>query len=134
MNDLRFTFNWNGNLFCKHIPTIRPYFKDKYKELEILKAWYVKGKKEFYLGNFMVLRIVRFKIEDLTEWDYQQLLGYNKETSIRVIKSMYKNSNFNWDLQQFCYLAMLNLDYDNLKERFHLMIDFEQNVKITQDT
>ena len=83
MKDLNFSYNWNGKLDCDFFTTIR--LSDYYK---INDEIFLQLKKIAFDTGKIVVKI-ETKIEKLTELVCLMDTGYDKKTTIEIIKKMY---------------------------------------------
>lgn len=93
MNEIKFTYNWNNKLDNKYFTTIRLYSVGKFKigeEYDIL----VKNKKEYHkIYSAILVAGLKYKLDDIPLFLFAQDTGYDKEASIKIVETMYKNSN-----------------------------------------
>ncbi len=86
-NIIKFSYNWNNKLNCDCFTTIR--FSKKYvNKINQKFKVYLKDK---FLFNAILLKVKPFKLRGLTDWLCFIDTGYNKETTLDIIKKMYKN-------------------------------------------
>lgn len=103
MSAVKFSYNWNGKLFCQCLSTIRLRNDAKY---------YVGAEVELQfksrsLGTGIIRSITHFKLHKLNESMARLDTGYDEHTARQMIHTMYKNVVFDWGAQ---YLSFIIID------------------------
>lgn len=107
---LTFSTNWNNKLDCDVFSTIRlgaaKYFKgNKFKIV-------LKNGTPFFAT---VLEVYWFKLNQLTDARAYLDTGYDKEKTIDIIRTMYKNTEVNVDEANFVYVLLKKNKPEQLK-------------------
>lgn len=93
MKKLIFSYNWNNKLNCEVFTTIRLSSSFKVGEkVEVI----LKGK---LLGHAQIIDIRGFYLKNLSEWVAMIDTGYSADECRKILKTMYKNKNIDWDTQ-----------------------------------
>ena len=99
---LKFSYNWNNKLNCLCFSTIRIRNDRKYY-VGAKKIIQLKGEQK---GVVTIVSVSYFTIDKLTEAVSRLDTGYSIDKCRDIIKTMYKNSNLNWDKQQFVFCVL----------------------------
>lgn len=106
---INFSYNWNNKLHCKAFTTIRLSNPKKYKIGDTYSIQLTeKGKDAIQLGKATIVGLRDFNILDLSQFVSFIDTGYSVEETKRIIFTMYKNYNINWDTQR---LQLILLKY-----------------------
>jgi len=103
MDCIKFSYNWNNKLTNKAFTTIRLHNPHKYQHGKQFKI-----ECGGQLMGVSVLQDVRtFTIDKLNSFITYLDTGYNVAETIKLLKTMYKNSAINWSTQKldFCLLV-----------------------------
>jgi hypothetical protein len=103
MEAIKFSYNWNNKLNNKAFTTIRLHNPNKYQQG---KQYRIECKGE--LKGIAVLHEIRvFTTDKLNDFVTYLDTGYNVHDTIKLLKTMYKNSNIDWNRQRldFCLLV-----------------------------
>lgn len=111
---ITFSHNWNGKLFCYAFTTFRLRNDAKYKvgqEYDI----YLKGHEH---EPVVISYIRHFKIDEISEVLWLLDTGYNKEESVNMMKTMYRNIVQNWETQDISFIVLrrIHLDVSQLEK------------------
>lgn len=104
MNTIKFSHNWNHKLNCDVVPTFRPengYYQPGHQYELILE-----GKEPQSYGPHECVGIWAYTINNVLEYLCLLDTGYSKASFEHLIKTMYKNKNFNWDTQKFYWILL----------------------------
>jgi len=107
MNDLNFSYNWNGKLFADCFTTIRLTNKFQLDEEVFIKL------NDKIIDTGKVIQKIETKIDKLTELVCRLDTGYSKSITIGIIKKMYPNVN-DWKSQKI-YLYLITRKYEEKK-------------------
>lgn len=124
---MKFTFNWNNKLFCKYFTSIRPYFKDRFNQGEIVKVIYSYRSKNFVIGQCKIVYSANVLFNEIPEILWIIETGYSEETSIKIFKQIYANSNINYDKQLFQLMWLCNLDFKKFTDKLNEFVLTEFN-------
>lgn len=101
-NDIVFTYNWNNKLDNKAFTTLRLKNNNKYRYertyniILIEKFW---PEKRVNKGEAIIVDMRHFKIEKINQFIAYIDTGYSSEECKKMIRTMYKNKNIDWDRQ-----------------------------------
>lgn len=84
MKNLKFSYNWNGKLYCDSFTTIR--LTNYYNIGDIITI----DLKNECIDTGKIIGKIETRIEKLTELVCQLDTGYNRAQTIGILKSMYK--------------------------------------------
>ncbi len=68
--------------------------------------------KEHYAFDAIIKEIRYCKIDELPEITCYLDTGYNKEQTIKTLKTMYANKNIDWSTQLLSIILLENLQWD----------------------
>lgn len=85
METIKFSNNWNYKLFTENFTTIR-LFSKKYQVGKMYELEF-KGKKT----EVECVHITPIRLADIPEYTFLTDTGYDKETSLKMFREMYKN-------------------------------------------
>lgn len=103
---INFTHNWNNKLLCIALTTIRLRNDAKYTPGQAYDITYNKET----IGTGTVVSIKHFKLADLSEFMAQIDTGYNVAAAKKIITTMYKAKNLNWDTQELSFILIRMAD------------------------
>src|SRR6218665_1822071 len=86
---LKFSYNWNRKLNCKAFTTIRLHNPGKYAVGHSYEIFL----KEKYHCHAKCIELKVFKMKDLNNYMAYLDTGYNKETTLEIVKKMYPKIN-----------------------------------------
>lgn len=90
VQDIDFSYNWNGKLNCKSFTTIRLRNDMKYVVGERYRLK-IKGER---LGGVEILAIKHFYLRELNEFIARIDTGYSKDECEKIIRRMYSSVDF----------------------------------------
>ena len=93
---LKFSHNWNNKLSCKYFSTIR-LFSQKFQVGSFYAMDYKGSRREVECVYKQPI-----KLKDIPDCIFFLDTGYDKDTSINIFRTMYKNSKINVDTATFC--------------------------------
>lgn len=102
MDKIEFSYNWNNKLNCMAFTTLR-LFNKKYT----IGQTYTIKLNGVDICKATIVDIKPIRLEQVNNYIAYLDTGYNREKCIDIIRTMYKNSNINWDTQQLM-LILLN--------------------------
>lgn len=106
METLKMSTNWNYKLFTKYFTTIR-LFSQKYQVGTMYELDF-KGKKI----EVECVHITPIRLADIPEYTFFTDTGYDKETSLKIVKEMYKNTKIDVNAVPFAIIVFKqNLNY-----------------------
>ncbi len=111
MQVLNFSNNWNGKLDCDSFTTLR--VKDKFTVGEVIMVALnrVNKKDLYYIIDKKVTRL-----SSITEWTARLDTGYSVEECRNLLKTMYKNENFDWETKPVYYYLIAKKKQPKKKE------------------
>lgn len=122
---ITFNHNWNGKLFCTCFTSIRLRNDHKYKcgyEYDVI----LKG---FNTGPAILTDVRHFHIDQINDFIALLDTGYNKEETITMLKTMYKNIVPDWGKQQISLLLFRRTQVDKKIADAPKTFSFKANVK-----
>jgi hypothetical protein len=125
MKNLKFTFNWNGKLFCDSFTTIR--LTNYYNVGDIVTLCL----KDECIDTGKIIGKIETRIEKLTELVCQVDTGYSRLITISLLKSMYKGIT-DWENTPI-YIYTITRKYEekqNVVGEFYLKKFFGDDVNL----
>ena len=106
MEKISFSHNWNNKLHNKAFTTFRLHNPKKYQ----IGRYYQIELKGDVLGVAEMMHISTGRLHKINEYASYLDTGYSPDEMIKIIKTMYKNKNIDWDNQQWgwCLLRYVN--------------------------
>jgi hypothetical protein len=98
-----FSHNWNSKLCCQYFTTIRPRNDHKYILGGTYRLTYKKAKE---LGPGVIMLISHFTLAQISDAIFLLDMGYPPDECRKLLLTMYKNYNFDWDKQQFSFILL----------------------------
>lgn len=106
MNELRFSYNWNGKLNCNSFTTIRLKNDQKYFVGQELNVYL--GKSLF--GFYKIQSVKIIKLNQINDWIAYLDTGYDAEKTKNIVKEMYKNKpSINVETADFHYILLTRI-------------------------
>ena len=103
LDELSFSYNWNGKLNCNTFTTIRLKNPNKFTEGKILKVYLNK----VLFGFYRIESIKTITLAQINDWIGYLDTGYNAEGCRKIIRDIYKNKpNINTDTAEFYYILL----------------------------
>ncbi len=107
--DITYSQNWNNKLYCLSWTTIR-LASDFYIKGRVYNQWLAeRGKERKLIGVATIVNIESFRLEHLTEGAALLDTGYGKAQTQKLIQTMYKSRNLNWDTQLLYRIFLLKI-------------------------
>ena len=108
METLSFTHNWNQKLNCRSFSTVRIENPIKYRlnqeyRVQLLQ---VKGKPPIDKGIAVLKHIEYFNLFDVNPAVCYLDANLNKETFIKLVLTMYKNSGIDFNTKRMSFLVL----------------------------
>lgn len=99
---IKFTHNWNNKLMCVALTTIRLRNDVKYVTGQVYDIWY----NEDFIGAGTIVSIKHFRLADLNDFMAQIDTGYSVEAAKKIITTMYKARDLNWNIQELSFILI----------------------------
>lgn len=99
---IEFSYNWNHKLECDSFTTLRLANSERYQKNVV---YFVRSKDKDY-GEFYIEDIRQITLAQINPFIARLDTGYDVAECVKLIKTMYKNKNINWD-KQMLYLILL---------------------------
>jgi len=109
MEEIKFSYNWNGKLNCNHFTTLR--LSDRFNIGEKY-AVLLKGKE---IGTGEVIAKKYLRLTQINDFIAYLDTGYNAKKCKEILKTMYKNKPIDWNTQQIV-LYLIKLERQNSME------------------
>ncbi len=114
-NEISFTYNWNNKLAGKFFTTLRLKNDSKYFIGETYSI-YLKKKLIFYAE---IVTIKHFHLSDINDYVAGLDTGYSTQECRNIIKTMYKNIDWDKRLLSLILLRKLNNSNETAKNHSH---------------
>jgi hypothetical protein len=92
-NELNFNYNWNNKLSGTFFTTLRMKDDNRFRIGETHTI--LLNKKPIFTADIVAIR--SFLLKDINEFVAGLDTGYNAEECRKMIRTMYKNQNIDWD-------------------------------------
>lgn len=103
LDELYFSYNWNGKLNCNSFTTIRLANENKYQTGKFLKVFLNKQ----LFGFYRIIAIKTIQLAGINDWMALLDTGYNAKQCRQIIRDMYKNKpNINTETAYFHYILL----------------------------
>jgi hypothetical protein len=119
MEQLKFSNNWNGKLFCDAFTTLRLHDPAKFfvgNEFQCLL-----NKAE--LGLVKVVEVRTIYLHQLNEFICYLDTGLNTAKTMEVIKEMYKKYTIDWTTQKLDFVLLLYIQKSETSNKVKLFLD-----------
>jgi len=117
LNDpLIFTTNWNHKLWCDVFSTFR-HNSQKYNVGNLKSIIHRRSDGDHYITDAEIIYNEPCRLDDVNELFARLDTGYGLEDFKKIIHTMYKNKNIEWNKPVWCKLLLKCLDPDMLNEK-----------------
>jgi hypothetical protein len=118
MKKLEFSYNWNNKLDCRSFSTVRLANPNKYQLLELYEVIQHNGKNKPVLkrGIARLQAITPFYLDKVTPGITFLDTNLPKIDFIKLVKTMYKNKNIDFNKKRMYFLIFQYLDNKELKK------------------
>lgn len=108
METISFTHNWNNKLYCRSFSTVRIENPIKYRLNQEYRIFLnqVKGKPPIDRGIATLIHIEYFNLFDVNPAICYLDANLNKETFIKLVLTMYKNSGIDFNKKRMSFLVL----------------------------
>ena len=108
METISFTHNWNNKLYCRSFSTVRIENPIKYRLHQEYRIFLnqVKGKPPIDRGVAVLRHIEYFNLFDVNPAVCYLDANLNKETFIKLVLTMYKNSGIDFNTKRMSFLVL----------------------------
>jgi len=113
MESIKFSKNWNYKLFSKHFTTIRLWSK-KFQVGQLYNMQVpIHGQEKHIEREIECVSVTPVRLHDIPEYVWYNDTGMNKDDSIKMVETMYKNFKVNVHTATFAIIVFrqLNLQY-----------------------
>lgn len=121
MSDLYFYQNWNNKLTTNIFTTIRLRNDAKYYEGKIFDRINLVSKDKKILTEYgpgQIIMLVNLLIDDIPSASAYLDTGYNKEETVKLLKTMYSHYTppVHWETQQLSVMLIRKLKREPLQQ------------------
>lgn len=113
---LIFTSNWNHKLWCDVFSTFRHNSK-KYDVGNLKSIIHRRSDGDHYITDAEIIYNQPCRLDDVDELFARIDTGYGLEDFKKIIHTMYKNKNVEWNKPVWCKLLLKCLDPEMLNEK-----------------
>ena len=104
MKQINFFYNWNNKLDCNAFPTLR--LSQSYSIGEIYEVLL----KKKIICTAQIVDIKEFYLHEINNYIAYLDSGYSPDECRKVLKTMYKNKNVDWDTQKIRMLLFVKIE------------------------
>lgn len=110
---ITFNHNWNGKLFCTCFTSLRLRNDKKYQNGTTFQIILNKpGKNPFNAGEAILCDVRHLYIHQINDFMAMIDTGYNREETVKMLQTMYKNIVADWNTQQLSLLLFRRIQVD----------------------
>lgn len=95
MKRIDFSYNWNRKLDCKYFTTLR--ISHEYDHVGELIDVYLNDE---FVKRCRIVEVRKIKMAQINAYIAGLDTGYSAEECCKLIKTMYKKANYNWNTQE----------------------------------
>jgi hypothetical protein len=119
MEQLKFSNNWNGKLFCDSFTTLRLHNLSKYFVGNEFQCFLKKAE----LGLVKVMEVRTIYLHQLNDFICYLDTGYNTAKTIEIINEMYKKYTIDWTTQKLDFVLLSYIKKSENSNKVKLFLD-----------